>query len=229
MATALLQTQARFGITALEYARSNGLILENLTDDPLNWTHLPMPSLEEFWADLQDPDGAYSALAFEELQQLTGRRVQDRWNMTMPVVEFLASVAKLDRKVNFSDATQVFDIPVLRDLRLEVHILVTDFNLDLMALRHRNALVINLPKLKGRLAVDGDETQHHDLLSVQMVQAASRARSAAEARLSLHEKTASYLRDIAKPQVVDGVEALHEDLRRAKVRLSHSLDGLTLG
>lgn len=204
----------------LEYARYYGLTKDFFLEHLLPCTQPPSP--EHLQADLRDPDSTLNVALLVSLGALEGHTVHGRWDVDKESAKFLASVLALCKEENWQDGSASGGALKLKDLKLEEPILVSDPELDLEQLRHRNMITISTDGIEP-FKLDENKNEGFSWTPEDLRLPSGKDRSVAHERLDIDHETIEVLKEISTAPCLDEkafAQALSEGHRVSMSRSS---------
>jgi hypothetical protein len=204
----------QFELSLVAYARLHGLTADYRSQHPLASDLCPV--LPADWkADLDDPEGTLNIDLLVTLGALNGHTTHEKLDIGKDAAELLSSVFKLAQSGESIDEFVCDYAPPFRDLKMEDPMLMSDAELDLMRLIHRNVATIST---HGMQPFAEEEIQEPGFLGPRK-DAAMRANleECANEKLDIDRSTMEYLNEICNQLSIDGDDGMETHLIRRKV------------
>jgi hypothetical protein len=170
----------------MAYARFYGLRRDPPLDHPLASNLIPLPS-ENIYLDMEEPPGLLHAEALQN--EVWESLKNERLDVDRETATFLASLLGAARRFELDPVDVVLEPEGLRRLKLELPLLSTDHDLDMLALRRRNEV---------RLCSEGID---HFQLDVEKDEGIAFPQAEIDRKLSLDRELAKEKLDVGRETV----------------------------
>ena len=204
----------QFELSLVAYARLHELTADYRSQHPLASDLCPvLPADWKF--DLNDPEGALNINLLVTLGGLNGHNTHEKLDIGKDAAELLSSVFRLAQSGDSIDEFMCDFAPPFRDLKLEEPMLMSDAEVDLMRLIHRNTATISSDGMKP---FPEDEIQDPGFLGPQKHAAMhANLEEHANEKLDIDRPTMEYLNGICHQLSLDGGCDMETDLICPKV------------